>query len=291
MIYRQRDGKEIIIQSKQDAFLAKIYNCKCGRMLMKILSNHKISEFAGLFLNSKASKIFINSFVKKNNIPLYEYTKKQFCSYNDFFSRKIKSVYRPIDMISNHFIAPCDSKLTIYQIDQQSMFQIKHSKYSVESLLKSKNLAKHYNGGYCAIFRLTVDNYHRYCYVDSGKKSVNKSIPGFLNTVNPVILNYVNIYKENSREYTLLKTDHFGTVIQIEIGALMVGKITNYHQRKNIKKGEEKGRFEFGGSTIVLLIQPNKVEFDNDILENTNQNIETIVRMGEKIGVTYKKTN
>ena len=288
MIYKDREGRQIVIESRQDNLLKKIYGNKLGRMLMKFLSYRKISDLAGKFLSSPLSKGMIGPFIKNNNIQMIEYEEEKYASYNAFFSRKIKPQYRPVDLEKEHFIAPCDSKLSIYQIDENSMFEIKNSYYSVESLLKNKKLSKRYSGGYCAIFRLTVDNYHRYCYIDSGIKSKNKKISGFLNTVNPVILDHVNIYKENSREYTLMKTDHFGVVTQIEVGALMVGKITNYHQAARIQKGQEKGKFEFGGSTIVLLIQPDKVKFDQDILSNTKMNIETLVKMGEKIGVTWK---
>ena len=51
-----------------------------------------------------------------------------------------------------------------------------------------------------------------------------------------------------------------------------------------VKKGEEKGYFEFGGSTIVLLLQYGKVRMDSDLIENSENGYETIVRMGERIG-------
>ena len=67
-----------------------------------------------------------------------------------------------------------------------------------------------------------------------------------------------------------------------EVGAMMVGKIINEKTSGKFKRGEEKGYFKFGGSTIILLV--NNVSIDKDILENTNENIETVVKMGEVIG-------
>ena len=139
------------------------------------------------------------------------------------------------------------------------------------------------------IFRLCVDDYHRYCYIDDGEKEKNTFIKGVLYTVRPVALENYNIYKENSREYTILHTDNFGDVVHIEVGATIVGRIKNHHQEYKFTKGEEKGMFEFGGSTIVLLLEKDKVNIDKEILDNTKDGFETIVKIGEKIGT--KKAN
>ena len=76
-----------------------------------------------------------------------------------------------------------------------------------------------------------------------------------------------------------------GITAMMEVGAMMVGKITNLKPGAcEVKKGEEKGYFEFGGSTIVLLLQHGKVRMDSDLIENSENGYETIVRMGERIG-------
>ena len=67
----------------------------------------------------------------------------------------------------------------------------------------------------------------------------------------------------------------------MEVGALLVGKIINYDYDK-FKKGEEKGYFLPGGSTIVIIA--NNIKPDKDILEYSNKGIETIVKVGEKVG-------
>ena len=105
-----------------------------------------------------------------------------------------------------------------------------------------------------------MDDYHHYCYVADGRKSANITLPGVFHTVNPAANDVYPIYKENAREYILLKTKQFGTILMMEVGAMMVGKITNLHKNSaDVKKGQEKGNFEFGGSTVILLIQPGKV--------------------------------
>ena len=129
-----------------------------------------------------------------------------------------------------------------------------------------------------------VDDYHRYCYAADGRKSGQRKIAGILHTVNPVANDVCPIYKMNSREYCLIKTEQFGTLLQMEVGALMVGKISNNQQGLGfVHKGVEKGRFEFGGSTIILLTQKNVVIPDRDLLEHTGSGMETLVKMGEQI--------
>ena len=145
-------------------------------------------------------------------------------------------------------------------------------------------MARRYQGGYACIFRLTVDDYHRYCYVDNGRKSMNIRIPGVFHTVNPAANEVCPIYKENTREFSLLQSEHFKVVLMMEVGALLVGRITNYHEEETVKKGEEKGRFEFGGSTVILLFQKDAVKFDQRFLYNTENGYETIVKMGERLG-------
>lgn len=135
------------------------------------------------------------------------------------------------------------------------------------------------------IFRLCVDDYHRYCYIDNGTKTENVHINGELHTVNPIALEKYNIYKRNSREFTMLHTENFGDVVCIEVGAMLVGRIKNRHRNAHyFAKGEEKGMFEYGGSTIVLLFEKGMISVDSDILANSAHGYETVVKYGEKIG-------
>ena len=115
------------------------------------------------------------------------------------------------------------------------------------------------------------------------------TLPGVFHTVNPAANDVYPIYKENAREYCLLKTERFGTILMMEVGAMMVGKISNLQKKTaTVKKGQEKGNFEFGGSTVILLLQPGKVRIDYDLLDNTEEGYETIVKMGERIGECKK---
>ena len=232
------------------------------------------------------SRGMIKSFIKKNNIDMSQFQEENYRCYNDFFTRKIRPEARPVDMDPKHLISPCDCKLTVLPITKEGRLTLKLTDYTVESLLRNKELAAAYEGGTAMIFRLCVDDYHRYCYICDGEQSEPVRIAGAFHTVNPIANDYFPIYKENTREYTVLHTEHFGDVVVMEVGALMVGKIVNHAGKATVRRGEEKGYFKFGGSTIVVLMQKDMVALDADILENSKEGIETVVRYGEKIGQT-----
>lgn len=284
MIYSDRNGKTTTITSKQDKILSKIYSTAFGRAVIKPLTTPFISVLGGKILDSKHSKILIKPFIKANNINMNEYENRDFNSYNDFFTRKIKDNSRKINMEQNVLISPCDGKLISYNIDSNLNFKIKDSFYSVHTLLQNQDLADEFADGICVVIRLSVDNYHRYCYFDNAIKSDNAFIKGKLHTVNPIAFDFIPVFKENSREYCIMDTENFGRAVQVEVGALMVGRINNYHNRGTVKRGQEKGKFEFGGSTIVLLLKKDSVKIDEDIIKNSTKGIETLVYMGEKIG-------
>lgn len=286
MKYRDRDGISYDGDNGQDKFLKRLYGTVPGRMAVKLLCHPFVSELGGRFLNTRLSSLGIRPFIRKNNIDMSEYKAASYRSYNDFFKRKIKDGKRPVNMADDVLISPCDAKLSVYRIDKNSVFHIKNSDYTTESLLRNKRLAGAYEGGYCFLFRLTVDDYHRFCYVDGGRKSRNFKIPGCLHTVNPAALDFADVYKENSREYTVVRTENFGDVVQMEVGAMMVGRIVNHKDRGCVRRGEEKGYFEFGGSTVIVLVKKNVVSVRMDVLKNMKDGYETKVRLGEE--VAYK---
>lgn len=282
---KHRDGTLISEMDGQDRLLAKLYGTVWGRMLLRPLVAPAVSRLAGAFLSTRLSRCLIKPFIRNNQIDMSPYQPAVYRSYNEFFSRKIRPEMRPVDRQEDHLIAPCDSKLTVLPIAPDARLWLKHTEYTVESLVRSRELAEKYKGGYALVFRLTVSDYHRYCYVDDGEKEENVRIPGVLHTVNPIANDHYPIYKENAREYSILHSARFGDVLMMEVGALLVGKIVNLHGKASVHRGQEKGYFQFGGSTVVLLFEKDTIAVDEDILANSRQNIETIVHMGEKIGI------
>lgn len=279
-----RNGYEIHQNDTQNKVLTLLYQTKPGRILLAPLVKPWVSRFAGFCLNLPVSKWLVGPFIKNNQIDLSDYEDQDYRSYNDFFTRKIKQGHRKIDDRPEHLIAPCDSKLSVYSIRDDSYFKIKDTLYSMESLIRNKSLAAHYDGGLLLLFRLTVDDYHRFCYIDHGTKTKNYHISGVFHTVNPIANDIVPVYKENTREFSILESENFGNILIMEVGALLVGKIINYHEETEVVRGEEKGRFEFGGSTVIICLEKGKAMIDEDILINSSNGVETVVKLGEKIG-------
>ena len=285
-MYRIADRKGTVKKqhSFQDKLLEFFYGTFFGRLLLKPFITPVFSKLGGKVLDSRVSKIFIRPYIRAHSICMDAYEKAAYRSYNDFFKRRLLKGAREIDLRKNSFISPCDSKLCVYKIDEESQFSIKHTKYTVKSLLRNNRLAEKYAGGYIWIFRLSVEDYHHYVYIDDGRVSSSHRICGVFHTVNPVANDSFPIYKENTREYSLLKSENFGTVLQMEVGALLVGKIENHPVKGRVSKGQEKGNFAFGGSTVILMTQKGKAFPDEDIRMYSLAGIETAVTLGEHIG-------
>lgn len=289
LLLKDRDGTYTIIGNKQEKTLKLLYKTFSGRVVLKLLTRPVVSKVTGKVLDSRLSAFAAKSAIKKRKIETELLEKTKFRSYNDFFTRKLKDGTRSVDMQPASLISPCDSKLSAYKIDSDSSFVIKGTPYTVKDLLGNDRIYKDFLGGTCLVFRLAVEDYHRYCYFDSGNKGENTYLKGVLHTVHPIVVGEYDIYKRNCREYTVMDTDNFGTAVQVEVGALMVGRIKNFHGAHSFKRGEEKGMFEFGGSTIVLLLKKGAAEIDSDILANSRNNVETVVKYGMKIGIASKQ--
>ena len=260
-----------------------LYRSVFGRAVLRLLTQRWVSKTVGAFMSSPLSCPMINGFIRKNGIDMSQFEQRRFKSYNDFFTRRLADGARNIDLAPQSLISPCDSRLTVYEINDKSRFFIKGRDYSVSELLCDDDTAQLFSGGQCLVFRLCVDDYHRYCRFDGGSPIKSRKIKGRLHTVQPIALERFNFYHENSREWELAKTDNFGLALYCEVGALMVGRIVN-HSVPSFHRGDEKGYFEFGGSTVVLLLQKGKAQIDNEILKNSAENRETRVLLGQRIG-------
>lgn len=261
------------ISVKESKGLKILYSTFLGRIILKLFTTHFIANSYAKYMNSSLSKFKIKGFIKKNNIDMSLYQKQDYKSFNDFFVRQIKKDKRPIE---KGLISVCDSKLSVYKISSNLKLRIKNSIYTIEELIQDQTSFK-----YALIFRLCVDDYHHYIFPDNGKVLSTKYIEGILHTVQPIAFKKYKVFSENSRQVTFLQCDNLGLVCFIEVGAMMVGKIVNENV-ETFKKGAEKGHFEFGGSTVIMLIQKD-LKINSKILENTKNDIETIVKMGQNI--------
>lgn len=272
-------------QMKENSGILKfLYNTVPGRVVLKCITSPAISKIGGVYMDSKISTIHIKRFINNNHIDMSQYEKAHYKSFNEFFTRKIAPGRRQVCSDEKALISPCDARLSAYKINEKSEFYIKKSRYQVKDLIAGSTKAPDYNGGICLIFRLCVDDYHRYGNIDNGEILENKYIKGILHTVRPIAVNRYPVFIQNSREYTIIKTEHFGTAAQIEVGALMIGKIKNHQKSGTVVRGSEKGMFLYGGSTIVLLFEKDTVEIPEEFFSATKKDIEVRVKYGSKIG-------
>jgi phosphatidylserine decarboxylase len=266
------------------------YGSRLGFFMTELLFKHRwATELYARLQHGPGSKQKIRTFVESHGVNLDELERpiESFNTFNEFFIRRLKPSARPIDRDPMSLISIADCRLSVYPISEDAVYPVKAGSFTIARLLGDEEIAAGYSGGLCLIFRLAPVDYHRFAYVDDCEQSPVRAINGFYRSVHPLSLRKMKaVFTENRREYCVLKTANFGEVAHIDVGATGVGRIVQHHPGGGrFARGEEKGYFEFGGSTVILLMKPGAAKIDDDIAEYSARGIETIVRYGEKIGV------
>lgn len=289
--FYNRKTKEYEIEKVAgDKYLKWVYTSPVGKSLTELFIKKKLfSNLYGRYCDSKYSAKKIDAFIKDFDIDmsLCEDPSVKFSSFNEFFIRKLSKESRPVSTDKNILVSPGDGRLSAYEnIDLDNIVQVKGFTYSLRELLKDDKVAKEYEGGTCLILRLCPTDYHRFHFVDDGVCGETNKISGRYYSVNPIALERIpKLFCENKREWSIFKSENFGEIIHVEVGATCVGTIIQtYTPGQKIKKGDEKGYFKFGGSTTILFLKKDKVKIDKDIVYQTSLGIETKVIMGENIG-------
>ena len=270
---------------RDDGSVRFMYGTAFGRALLKFIQWTHVDRIAVWFLRSRLSKPFYIRFAGKNGIALTEEDKQTFRTYRDFFLRERDGLN--VDDDPDHLISPCDGYLSVYPVDKDSVFSIKGSHYRVSDLMQDPEAAKGFEGGTCLVFRLCASDYHHYCYIDDGYQGKNHFIPGVLHSVQPIACETYPVFTLNRRSWCLMETDHFGPVVQTEIGALIVGGIVNHQEEGSFVRGQEKGHFDLAGSTITLLFEPDRIGLLPEIEEALKKEEEVRVTLGMCVG--YRK--
>lgn len=284
--------EETIICKKGLVFL---YFSKFGSQLEKLLSRCSLfSRFNGWLCKTAWSRKKIHKFVKKHNINTGEFQKSlnEFTSFNDFFTRSLMPEKRPIDHRISRCIAPADGAYFVFPCIRESLsFSVKLQKFCLSQFLQSSELAARYAQGSMVIARLAPFDYHRFHFPIDCQPSSARCINGYLHSVHPIALkNNYKIFCENKRVLSFLHSNIFGLVAAIEVGAFNVGSIVQtYQPGEKYFKGDEKGFFEIGGSTIVLLFETNKIIFDNDLIDASAEGLEVRCLVGQSIGKAFKE--
>lgn len=290
-IYNRESKSYEIEKVLGENYIKWTYESPIGKSFLNIFLKRKLfSKLYGFFCDSKRSVKKIDNIINEYNINMNESIKqsKDFKNFNDFFTRKLHPSARPFSQNCNDFISPGDGRLLAFEnIDLENIVQVKGFTYSLKELINDDSIADKYQNGTCLILRLCPVDYHRFHFVDNGTISSNNKIKGNYYSVNPIALSGIKkLFCKNKREWSILNSDNFGDILYIEVGATCVGTIKQtYSPNTKVLKGSEKGYFKFGGSTVILFLEKNKIKIDSDILSETKKNIETKVKMGETIGI------
>jgi len=292
IVYRERESGELKKEKVYGKFfLESIYGSSLISRIFALLALPLIanvpffSKLYGKKQKSSKSRAKIRPFVVAYAVDASEFASplESFQSFNDFFIRKLKPEARSIAKGDHVAILPADGRYLVFpDVSAIEGFYVKDKKFDLHRLLQDETLSNRYKHGSMVIARLCPTDYHRFHFPCDCTPSKAKLINGPLYSVNPIALKqHINILSENKRMLTHLQTKHFGEILYIEVGATFVGAIKQtYLPQTSCNKGAEKGYFEFGGSCLILLFEPNSITFDQDLLDASLEYIETKGKFG-----------
>lgn len=273
-------------KKEKRSFVERAYTTRRGRLLLNIMFRTGALKLAGLYVRSPLSKGMIGRFVRKNGVDMRPYEGQTFRSFADFFIRKKTFEY---DRAPGALISPCDGCLSVYEIGADAAFTVKGTRYTCADLITDGREAKRFEGGKCLVFRLRETDYHRFCFIDGGRQGESVFVKGKLHSVQPIALEKEEVYRVNRRKWTLLHTDHFGTVGVCAVGAVLVGGIVFERENDRFEKGGEMGRFELCGSTLVYFFARGAIALRKDLEALTDKEEEKEVRCGETVGAAEER--
>jgi phosphatidylserine decarboxylase len=289
--YVERASGELKTEKVPGAYwLNWLYYHPFGQLGLESMVKKKfLSDWYGRQMEKPSSAKRIAPFVEEYNINMDDFVDQDYMNFNAFFYRKLKPDKRLVDKDPTSLISPADGKILVYQNIRKHDFIVKGYRFDLQSFLQNDSLSEVFNGAAFFIIRLCPSDYHRYHFPTSGQVIYKKDIDGYYYSVSPFALRQkIELLTMNKRKYSVIRTKAFGDIIYAEVAATMVGSMMDTYTNHFIKKGQEKGYFKFGGSTIVLICHTDSVQIDTDLLHNTSMQLETEVRMGERLAATIK---
>lgn len=289
--YRDRATGQMVEETVfEEGKLRWFYEDPLGSRVFSALINRKaFCWLYGVLQDLPSTRQKIPAFVATHHLdpmecerPLADYP-----SFNAFFSRRLRPTARPFCEDPAAFSAPADGKVLVYpSLEDGVRLPVKGARVTIEDLLASKAAAAPYRGGSALIVRLAPYDYHRFHFPDDGIPSKARHIRGRYHSVSPIALAKVpDLYCRNKRQVTELASGHFGRIGYVEVGAICVGTIVQtFAPAREVRRGDEKGYFRFGGSTLVLLFEPGAIRFDEDLIRDSAAGLEVQVKAGTRIG-------
>jgi phosphatidylserine decarboxylase len=271
-------------------FLKFLYHSSIGRLAIRYLIGRKIfSKVFGYLMRQSASRKKIRPFVERYKIDMLVAEKKieDFKNFDEFFSRKLKKDARPIAVDHRKIVFPCDGRhLLIENFEKLPPFFIKGQQFNLKTLLQNDELFERFRSGSAVISRLCPVDYHRFHFPCDAVIRKIYQVSGDYFSVNPIVTrSKISVLFENKRIVSVLQSRDVDQFLMIEVGATCVGSITQTAEVGRLYfKGEEKGFFSFGGSTIMTIFQKNRMSFAEDLRQNSANGIEMFAFMGDDMG-------
>jgi phosphatidylserine decarboxylase len=243
----------------------------------------------GAWMNTRFSARKIPSFISRFSIKMEEFEVPVggWKSFNEFFSRKLRPGTRPVDAERNSIVLPADGRHSAYPDGADlSGLVVKGRPFTLAELFGSEALARPFQGGALVVSRLCPTDYHRFHFPLSGIPANAVPIRGRYDSVSPVAIRAgARSLCENRRTITILHTQSCGDVALIEVGAACVGRIEQtFTPDTPVEKGDEKGLFLFGGSTVITVFGKGRAVLAEDLVNNTASGVETYAKMGGVMG-------
>ncbi|KAK1542977.1 phosphatidylserine decarboxylase [Colletotrichum paranaense] len=261
------------------------------KRIRKMLKSMSVKQ--GKKFDDPASKAEIPKFIEFHRLDMSEVLlpTEEFKNFNEFFYRALKPEARPCSAPDRPdvVVSPADCRSVVFNsVNQATQVWIKGREFSIKRLLGDAypEDVKRFENGALGIFRLAPQDYHRFHIPVDGVLGKPKTIAGEYYTVNPMaIRSALDVYGENVRVLCPIDSPTHGRVMVICVGAMMVGStVITQKEGAQVNRADELGYFKFGGSTIVLLFEPGKMKFDDDLTDNSNGALETLVRVGMSVG-------
>lgn len=280
-----------------DSAIKFIYDNAFGKFLAPVIASKPISQIYGSYQDWSVSKKKVPPFIDKFSINLSQYKRgsvdsknkrESYKSFNEFFIREFEDGQRTFINDEDEMPAFCEARYFGHsEINEDVKIPVKGKLLNSKDLLNNSKWARVFEGGPLIIARLCPVDYHRYHYPLSGETLDSFQIKGQYHSVNPLALkSKPEIFLINERRASILETEKFGKLAYIEVGAAMVGKIIQSHdESKAHQRGDEKGYFLFGGSTVILLGEKGRWAPSKDILSNTKDGVETYLKLGEEVAI------
>jgi phosphatidylserine decarboxylase len=272
-----------------EGFLRWTYNHPLGAVALSALVKRPFfSAWYGWRMSHGKSAGRVAPFIGHYGLDAAEFADppESFRSFNEFFFRKLKPSARPVDADETSVVFPADGRHLGFQraSEIEGVF-VKGQRFDLPALLGDAGLAAKYADGSLILSRLCPVDYHRFHFPAAGVPGETRWIDGPLFSVSPIALRRRLSYLwTNKRTITPLRTERFGTVQLIEIGATCVGSIRQvFTPGYPVAKGAEKGYFAFGGSSTITLFEPGAVRLEQDLAQYSAQQVELYAKVGTRM--------